>query len=632
MSEFALDAFLDMPDDDDMPPLVDRPPPQMMSMMSYSFDTDFAPVLYSPHSSVADVPPELTPRFELISEEDAPRISATKPSHAKKRDAGHIPRPPNAFILFRSSFIKSESVPGNIEGNHSTLSKIIGIVWKTLPPAERELWEKRAVQAQAEHRARYPDWRFRPGTNVDAIAKRKTKDKNKDRPPARRKRRANTRDKGSAAAVAAAATDGGGTPTGAAAAAASGRCNARGLIQERRCAQIAELLARGVKGVALTSAVQAWDKQSGVSNVIDGVFVSEQGVGAGAGADDANRGRKEMRAPPKDTEAVAAAAAAIKTTKTRSASSAQQQARFNFSLTSMYRRASSAPLVPDHEAAAQGAVPITTATTSISPVPDFYPPPLSPASSVSYGSEVSFPDSDNMSVSACAPPSPPLRFLFSPCVVTFFFLPHLFLFFQFFRCLRCSISCLSRHPAAPAAPVWTTTISARSARYTRPLPVRAASLPPPPRHQGKGRGPRRPCRVSSRATRRSVTGPAASLPPSSQRWRTRAITAPARSSCRRTGALAARATTRSRSCTILLRGSSPSRTRGITIASSRIIWSSRARCSAAAHSRIPLGLARGSSRLPRRTRDRPYPPMCPRCSHLCLLCSVCLSCLSSCMR
>jgi hypothetical protein len=313
------------------------------------------------------------------------------------------------------------------------------------------------VQAQAEHRARYPDWRFRPGTNVDAIAKRKTKDKNKDRPPARRKRRANTRDKGSAAAVAAAATDGGGTSTGAAAAAASGRCNARGLIQERRCAQIAELLARGVKGVALTSAVQAWDKQSGVSNVIDGVFVSEQGVGAGTGADDANRGRKEMRAAaPMDTEVVAAAAAAaIKTTKTRSASSAQQ-ARFNVSLTAMYRRASSVPLVPDHEAAAaQGAVPITTATTSFSPVPDFYPPPLSPASSVSYGSEVSFPDSDNMSVSACAPPLSPSSLPFLTLCRHLFFFPiySFFFFFQFVRFLRCSISCLSRHPVAPAAPV-----------------------------------------------------------------------------------------------------------------------------------------------------------------------------------
>jgi hypothetical protein len=171
MSQFVLDAFVDMPDDgkrflhfpypcqplnphpipsltplvstDDMPPLVDRPPPPLMTTMPmisfpYAFDADFATIPYSPDSSLGpvDAIPEPTPRFELISEEDTPRISATatdaataaavKPSHAKKRDAGHIPRPPNAFILFRSSFIKSESVPGNIEGNHSTLSKIIG--------------------------------------------------------------------------------------------------------------------------------------------------------------------------------------------------------------------------------------------------------------------------------------------------------------------------------------------------------------------------------------------------------------------------------------------------------------------------------------------------------------------------
>jgi hypothetical protein len=123
-----------------MPPLVDRPilmdhpplllpPPPTMTMMSYSFDADFTPIPYSPDSPVSEQqqPPVPAQRFELISEEDAPCIiAAPKSSHARKRDAGHIPRPPNAFILFRSSFIKSESVPGNIEGNHSTLSKIIG--------------------------------------------------------------------------------------------------------------------------------------------------------------------------------------------------------------------------------------------------------------------------------------------------------------------------------------------------------------------------------------------------------------------------------------------------------------------------------------------------------------------------
>jgi hypothetical protein len=278
------------------------------------------------------------------------------------------------------------------------------------------------VQAQAEHRARYPDWRFRPGMNVDAIAKRKTKDKNKDRPPPRRRRNASTRDKALAAARGAGNPAGGGTADdggGNDASRGGGgrtRCKARGLVQERRCAQIAELLARGVKGVALTSAVQAWDKESGVSNVTDGVFVSEQGGGADADANSnvtssssgsSSRGRKT-------------GTTTIKAPKTRSASSAQK-ARFtstNVPLTAMYRRAASVPLAPDHEAIAPGAA-VTIVPTSVSPVPDFYPPPLSPASSVSYGSEVSFPDSDNMSVSGFAPSSPPLPFFFSSFVTLF---------------------------------------------------------------------------------------------------------------------------------------------------------------------------------------------------------------------
>jgi len=283
----------------------------------------------------------------------------------------------------------------------------IGIVWKTLPPAERQLWEKRAVQAQADHRARYPDWRFRPGTNVDAIAKRKTKDKNKDRPPTRRRRNPNTRDKDLIAVASASPTDSGAkvgdSNCGAGRGGSGGRCKGkrRGIIQERRCAQIAELLARGVKGVELSSAVQAWDKESGASNVADGVFVSEQGVGVRADGD------AEIASPSASHRGIRGAMGSaevvdvemdqgtVKMTKTRSMSSAQPP-RFNVPLTSMFRRASSAPLVPDNGAVAQGA---PSTTTSFSPVPDLYPPPLSPASSVSYGSEVSFPDSENMSVS-----------------------------------------------------------------------------------------------------------------------------------------------------------------------------------------------------------------------------------------
>jgi hypothetical protein len=44
----------------------------------------------------------------------------------KRRSQGYIPRPPNAFMLFRADFVRQKHVPGSIETNHGSLSKIIG--------------------------------------------------------------------------------------------------------------------------------------------------------------------------------------------------------------------------------------------------------------------------------------------------------------------------------------------------------------------------------------------------------------------------------------------------------------------------------------------------------------------------
>ncbi|KAJ7082392.1 hypothetical protein B0H15DRAFT_440354 [Mycena belliarum] len=43
-----------------------------------------------------------------------------------------------------------------------------GKLWHALPAAERARWEDKARAAQAEHRRRYPDWRFRPGNEPAA--------------------------------------------------------------------------------------------------------------------------------------------------------------------------------------------------------------------------------------------------------------------------------------------------------------------------------------------------------------------------------------------------------------------------------------------------------------------------------
>jgi hypothetical protein len=429
------------------------------------------------------------------------------------------------------------------------------------------------VQAQAEHRARYPDWRFRPGTNVDAIAKRKTKDKNKDRPPTRRRRNPSARDKDFVAVASAAPTDGGGNDGntnwggggGVGRGGGGGRYKGkrRGIIQERRCAQIAELLARGVKGVELSSAVQAWDKESGVSNVTDGVFVSEQGMqalGADANADAASpsMARKGMRGVKVSAGVVdVEMKETIKVTKTRSMSSAQPP-RFNVPLTSMFRRASSVPLVPDNGPAVQGATAIasTSTTASVSPVPDLCPPPLSPASSVSYGSEVSFPDSDSMSVVRLLP----LYLTFPFSCVGFFFL-----FFSL-RFNPCSILCPSHHREVHAALMWITRISAFSARL-----MSAPILTPTPSVSvwdwglDKARDPnqRPPCRTSSsritRAIRPSI-GPAALVPlvRESSTVPTTTITTRTipRSPCRPmsvSAKMGAKSKTHFRSCLLLLR-------------------------------------------------------------------------------
>ncbi|KAF7437485.1 hypothetical protein PC9H_004326 [Pleurotus ostreatus] len=146
----------------------------------------------------------------------------TKPNHRKKRPSNHIPRPPNAFILFRSNFIRSQRVSQTVEASHSTLSKIIGITWQNLPDQERQEWHGKAKRALDEHRRKYPQYAFRPQHSKK----------------------------------------GGGD--GAEVAAASGLVKRKVRDIEprdnKRCAKIAELLIQGKKGDELDAAILEYDK------------------------------------------------------------------------------------------------------------------------------------------------------------------------------------------------------------------------------------------------------------------------------------------------------------------------------------------------------------------------------------
>ncbi|KAL0580039.1 hypothetical protein V5O48_001974 [Marasmius crinis-equi] len=167
-----------------------------------AFATNVTPITFNePMTDKEDV-------FLSAEDPSSPRRAA----HSKKKPDNHIPRPPNAFILFRSSFIKSQHVSTEVETNHSTLSKIIGLTWQNLPENERQVWHTKAKQALDDHKRKFPQYAFRPlhSKGKGGTEKRKVREV--------------------------------------------------GPKDLKRCAKIAELLVEGKKGQELDAAIQEFDK------------------------------------------------------------------------------------------------------------------------------------------------------------------------------------------------------------------------------------------------------------------------------------------------------------------------------------------------------------------------------------
>ncbi|KAI0042049.1 hypothetical protein FA95DRAFT_1564695 [Auriscalpium vulgare] len=139
-----------------------------------TFAPNVTPVTYVEPEDGFDSEPG-SPTSKLFPPSAAP---ASAPSRkrcppGKRRSQGYIPRPPNAFMLFRADFVRQKHVPGTIETNHGSLSKIIGNCWRALPLDEKRVWEIKAKHAKAEHKTMYPNYRFRPVHNKNKEKKTK---------------------------------------------------------------------------------------------------------------------------------------------------------------------------------------------------------------------------------------------------------------------------------------------------------------------------------------------------------------------------------------------------------------------------------------------------------------------------
>ncbi|KAJ7146782.1 high mobility group box domain-containing protein, partial [Mycena epipterygia] len=77
-----------------------------------------------------------------------------------------IPRPPNAFLCFRSRFIRDQKALAASKGSKSSgmqdISRQAGHIWNDMSDEERSPYVEMANRMKEEHRMAHPDYKFAP--------------------------------------------------------------------------------------------------------------------------------------------------------------------------------------------------------------------------------------------------------------------------------------------------------------------------------------------------------------------------------------------------------------------------------------------------------------------------------------
>ncbi|KAJ7185316.1 hypothetical protein C8R46DRAFT_1060108 [Mycena filopes] len=114
------------------------------------------------------------------SEPDAapPLLDAPAPvihDMSSPEPAQHIPRPRNAFICFRSDYVKAQknaaanSKPKALD--QTAMSCGAGDAWRKMDEGEREPYVLMALAEKAAHALKYPDYRYAPGSATGVARK-----------------------------------------------------------------------------------------------------------------------------------------------------------------------------------------------------------------------------------------------------------------------------------------------------------------------------------------------------------------------------------------------------------------------------------------------------------------------------
>ncbi|KAJ7596841.1 hypothetical protein C8J56DRAFT_298696 [Mycena floridula] len=98
-------------------------------------------------------------------------LSTSSAPTRPRRSGSAIPRPRNAFIIFRSEFYQGK-IKNTVERDHRHVSRILGHIWAQLPKEEKDEWKRKAEAEKAAHLKKYPGYRFSPTPRAGKPLKR----------------------------------------------------------------------------------------------------------------------------------------------------------------------------------------------------------------------------------------------------------------------------------------------------------------------------------------------------------------------------------------------------------------------------------------------------------------------------
>ncbi|PBK89590.1 HMG-box, partial [Armillaria gallica] len=75
-------------------------------------------------------------------------------------DELHIPRPSNAYIIFRSEFVALNKE--SLSKTQKMASKLAGAAWRRLPKEIQDHYKGLAKERKEEHARAYPGYKYKP--------------------------------------------------------------------------------------------------------------------------------------------------------------------------------------------------------------------------------------------------------------------------------------------------------------------------------------------------------------------------------------------------------------------------------------------------------------------------------------